>query len=86
MKVRTWIAAIAFSATVGAAITGATLPGETREASLHEDCGFATWPRIPARCLDGIARAGVRVVAIESVAARAMRARFATAFGTAGEG
>ena len=81
MKLRSAYLAVAFAATVGAAITGAALSGQTRESSLDETCRFATWPEIPAQCLAGEVKAGVRMIPIESRARRAMNNRFAAAFG-----
>ena len=69
-----------------AAVTGATLRGETREAeSVAEMCQKAEWPLIPAECLDGAADRNVRVVtgnevATQKFAAADMTERFAVAF------
>ena len=38
---------LAFAAVVAGAITGTSLRGETREASLAETCSHAAWPQIP---------------------------------------
>jgi hypothetical protein len=78
--------AVAFAATVAAAVTGATLRGETREApTVAEVCATAEWPLIPAECLDGPHDRSVRVVtgqerAIQKFAAADMDERFAVAF------
>jgi len=81
MKLRTAALALAFSATVSAAITGATLRGESRGSTLTEACGFATWPAIPVQCLGGNAKADVRVIGIESETVRTLKSRFVVAFG-----
>ena len=79
-------AAVAFAATVAAAVTGATMRGETHEApTVAEVCAKADWPNIPAECLDGAARQDVRVVTDSDrgpamVAAAEMSDRFAVAF------
>ena len=54
-KFRPVFLAIAFSVTVAAAITGATLRGETKESTVAivTDCAEAAWPMIPAGCLKG---------------------------------
>jgi hypothetical protein len=60
---RQMFVAVAFAATVAAAVTGATLRGETREAATQaEICAKADWPMIPAACLDGAAERHVRIV------------------------
>ncbi len=77
---------IAFAATVAAAVTGATLRGETHEAAtVAEMCMKADWPLIPTECLDGAADRNVRVVtgneaAVQKFAATDMSDRFAVAF------
>lgn len=79
-------AAVAFAATVAAAVTGATLRGETREApTVAETCAKAEWPNIPAECLDGAVNMHVRVIngyeaAPQAVASADMRERFEVAF------
>ena len=56
-RTRKIFVAVAFAATVAAAVTGATLSGETREApTVAEACATAEWPLIPAECLDGAAQ------------------------------
>ena len=77
--VRSAMLASAFALTVAAAVTGATLTGETREATLDEACAHATWPAIPAVCLTGAVERPVRMVAIDH-ADRNLPARFAAAF------
>jgi hypothetical protein len=86
-KTRQTIVAVAFAATVAAAITGATLRGETREAtSVAEICAKADWPLIPAECLDGAGDRNIRVISTDQarptvkVAAIDMSERFAVAF------
>lgn len=72
--------ATAFAVTVAAAVTGASLKGETREVRLDQACAHETWPAIPAQCLSGEVRPVVRIVAVDHAYERAMRARFAAAF------
>lgn len=85
-RTRQIFAAVAFAATVAAAVTGATLRGETREApTVAEICAKADWPMIPAECLDGAGDRNVRVVtgheaATKMFAASDMGERFAVAF------
>jgi len=71
---------LAFALTVAAAVTGATLRGETREARLDEACAHETWPAIPLHCLTGNVPRAVRAIPIDSVSARDMRMRFEIAF------
>jgi hypothetical protein len=54
-KFRPVFLAVAFSVTVAAAITGATLRGETKESVVTAvtDCAEAAWPAIPAGCIKG---------------------------------
>ena len=53
----------AFAAMVAAGVTALTLSGETKEAGFAEDaCAKASWPLVPAKCLDGGRGAEVRVV------------------------
>ena len=78
--VRSAMLASAFALTVAAAVSGATLKGETREASLDETCAHETWPAIPVHCLTGDVAQAVRAIPIDSVSARDMRARFEIAF------
>jgi hypothetical protein len=85
-RTRQIFVAVAFGATVAAAVTGATLSGETREApTVAEICATAEWPLIPAECLDGASDRSVRVVtgqeaATTKFAAAGMDERFAVAF------
>jgi hypothetical protein len=85
-RTRQIFVAVAFAATVAAAVTGATLRGETREApTVAEVCATADWPLIPAECLDGASDRNVRVVtgqeaATKKFAAAEMDERFAVAF------
>lgn len=71
---------VAVALTVAAAVSGATLKGETREARLDETCAHETWPAIPVHCLTGNVARAVRAIPIDSVSARDMRARFEIAF------
>jgi hypothetical protein len=52
-QVRTALLAFAFLATTAAVITGATLRGESKESPEQQICASATWPMIPANCLEG---------------------------------
>ncbi|HET7715016.1 MAG TPA: hypothetical protein VFK86_05265 [Bauldia sp.] len=85
-RTRQIVVAVAFAATVAAAVTGATLRGETREAeTVAEKCLKAEWPLIPAECLDGMGDRNVRIVtgnetATQRYAAVDMTDRFAVAF------
>jgi hypothetical protein len=85
-RTRQIFVAVAFAATVAAAVTGATLRGETREApTVAEICATAEWPLIPAECLDGASERNVRIVtgqevAVQKFAAADMDERFAVAF------
>ena len=85
-RTRPIFVAVAFAVTVAAAVTGATLRGETREAAtVAEACAAAEWPLIPAECLEGAGNRSVRVVtgqeaAIQKYAATDMDERFAVAF------
>ena len=85
-RTRQIFAAVAFSATVAAAVTGATLRGETREApTTAEVCASVEWPNIPAECLTGAVNTNVRVIngyeaAPQAVASNDMRERFEIAF------
>lgn len=85
-RTRKIFVAAAFGVTVAAAVTGATLRGETREApTVAEVCATAEWPLIPAECLDGAGHRSVRVVtgqeaAVHTYAAADMDERFAVAF------
>jgi hypothetical protein len=85
-RTRQFVVAIAFAATVAAAVTGATLRGETREApTVAEMCVKADWPLIPAECLNGAAERTVRVITgneatAQKFAAAEMTERFAVAF------
>jgi hypothetical protein len=45
--------AIAFSASVAGALTGAALSGETKDVTTAETCAAVHWPMIPAECLEG---------------------------------
>lgn len=86
-RTRQIFAAVAFSATVAAAVTGATLRGETREApTVDEACASVEWPNIPAECLSGAVKTDVRFInGFESApqamaSADNMRERFEVAF------
>ncbi len=86
-RTRQMYVAVAFAATVAAAITGATLRGETKEAATPaEICATAEWPNIPTECLgEGVAH--VRYIpmdrsqpATKVAEAAPMVDRFAVAF------
>ena len=70
-KIRQAFALVAFSAVAAAAITGATLRGESKETSLTTACAAYDWPKIPAACLDGARTADVRYVSADAAAAGA---------------
>jgi hypothetical protein len=60
---RTLLLAAAFATTVAAGITGLTYRGETKEAGFIENaCARASWPLIPANCLEGGRGYDVRVI------------------------
>jgi hypothetical protein len=90
IRIRPIMVAAGFAVIVAAAVTGATLRGETREApTTAEVCGAAEWPLIPVECLDGAGDRQVRVVATTAAitapaavqhAAADMEERFAVAF------
>lgn len=80
IRTRSGFVAVAFAATVGAALTGLSISGETRESSLEEMCKFSAWPNIPAVCLDGQTRNRVREIPIVSPERLTMDQRFAAAF------
>jgi hypothetical protein len=62
--IRPLLLVAAFAATAAGGVTALTLRGESKEAGLVENaCARAAWPLIPANCLDGGSRAGVRVIA-----------------------
>ena len=72
ITIRQALMMFAFAATVAAAITGATLRGETKETSVVEACARAEWPVIPANCLDGAANRSVRYVSMVTAEQRAV--------------
>jgi hypothetical protein len=74
--------ALAFSATVAAAITGLTFRGETKEAAtVAETCARMAWPNIPARCLEGGRGHDVRFISTDLPATDGTLAlRFTDAF------
>ena len=75
--IRTALLAFAFAATSAAALTGASLRGESMESGLGVDCAAAVWPMIPAACLNGGSGHEVRYVSTDM---NRMQQRFATAF------
>ena len=77
---RNGLLAVAFAATVAAAITGATPRGETREANLDDACSHVTWPMVPAQCLQGAAEHHVRYAMAGEATGTTMAERFAAAF------
>lgn len=77
---RKGLLATAFAATVAAALTGASLRGETKEADMEATCAAAAWPQIPAACLEGGQNRDVRYVTADNTLDRNMEARFAIAF------
>jgi len=75
------VIAVAFSASVAGALTGAAFSGETQEIKAAETCASAHWPLIPAECLDGAPARDVRdVTANLANLDRNMQQRFAVAF------
>jgi hypothetical protein len=64
-RIRSALIALAFAATVAAAITGLPFRGETKEAPLVETCSHAAWPMIPAACLENGSRQDVRMIPAE---------------------
>lgn len=80
LRIRPILLALAFAATVGAAITGASLSGQTRESSLDEACRFAVWPDIPTPCLQGAVTTEVRKIAIEAPSRRGIETGLSVAF------
>ena len=79
--IRKALLATAFAATVAAALTGASLRGETKEVDLATTCAAAEWPMIPAACLNGGPGSEVRYVTADNqIDAREMERRFAVAF------
>ena len=72
-KIRQALVVVAFSAVAAAAITGATLRGESKETSLTEACATYDWPKIPAACLDGAHATDVRYVSADDVARTPLR-------------
>jgi hypothetical protein len=79
-KIRQALVVVAFSAVAAAAITGATLRGETKETSLAEVCATAQWPNIPPACLDGARAADIRYVTADNTMSDEMTLRFTVAF------
>ena len=73
------VLALAFSLSVSAGITGASLSGESRENAVNNACADAAWPMIPARCLDGADGRTVRIVTTRSAANEMMASPFAIA-------
>lgn len=88
-RTRKFFVAVAITATAAAAVAGATLRGETREApTTAEVCATVAWPNIPAECLQGAEHGAVRVIGLSDtaiatttkVAGVGMDERFAVAF------
>ena len=59
---RSTLFAALFAATAAAAITGAAVRGESRETPLEAICAAASWPMIPADCLDGAPTQEIRLI------------------------
>jgi len=79
--IRKILIATAFSASVAGALTGAALSGETPEIDKSASCATASWPMIPAECLEGGLGHDVRLATANlSVVDRDMQARFEIAF------
>ena len=80
---RSVLTAVAFAITVAAGLTGLAMSGQTRESNPNQFCAHATWPMIPAECLQGADRdRTVRTVATRTAVEgpESMAARFALAF------
>ena len=74
-RTRRFFVAVAIGATAAAAVAGATLSGQTREApTTAEVCATVAWPNIPAQCLDSANQASVRMIAMTTEAPRATTA------------
>lgn len=70
--------AVVFSLTGAAAVMATSLPS----AKVQHDgaCASATWPNIPANCLEGATATSVRLVTTDRVATNDLPDRFAVAF------
>mgnify|MGYP000206368371 CR=1 FL=1 len=76
---RSALLALAFSFTVAAGVTGASLSGVTKETSLDDACAHADWPLIPDQCLEGATGRDVRIVKTRPSATEIMASPVATA-------
>lgn len=72
--------ALVFGLTVAAGVTGITYKGVSKEASVEDTCAHATWPNIPAFCLEGATERPVRIVSLDKPEFSPFAARFAVAF------
>lgn len=72
--------ATVFALTVAAAITGATYSAATKESNVDDTCARATWPLIPAYCLDGATDRPVRIVSSDHMEPNPLGERFEVAF------
>ncbi len=74
---------VAFAVTVAAGLTGLSMAGQSKESNLDQACVHATWPMIPAQCLEGAdSTRTVRTVATRTAVAgpETVTERFALAF------
>ena len=78
LKLRTIVIAAALMLGGGAAVTATSIGGVHTPAP-DALCATATWPNIPAACLDGDARQAVRTVSVD-YAQQSTADRFAVAF------
>jgi hypothetical protein len=79
--IRKTLLGLAFTATVAGTLAGATFRGETKEVDLAATCATATWPSIPAACLEGSDGNDVRYVTADSrFHSTDMELRFSVAF------
>jgi hypothetical protein len=78
LKLRTLAIAAALTLGGAAAVTATSLGGASTPAP-NAVCATATWPNIPAACLDGDAHQAVRTVSVD-YAPQTAADRFAVAF------
>jgi hypothetical protein len=78
LKLRTLAIAAALTLSGGAAVT-ATATGGVSTPAPDAVCATATWPNIPAACLDGDTHQAVRTVSVD-YAQQTTADRFAVAF------
>ena len=78
LNLRSLAIAAALTLGGGAAVTATSIGGGSAPAPVAV-CATATWPNIPAACLDGDARQAVRTVSVD-YAQQSTADRFAVAF------